>query len=117
MEDNLIYIVEQIIKFSQDGKFTNPSSDEWLRLHALFYIALEKADDIQISTAITLDHNLELPFYMACDLYQKRLYLKSDNRQYMTEFARFLRLNSNSWNYLADYFDKVAHQLTASSNT
>lgn len=76
-------------------------------MHHLFYIELDKSSIIEVTNALDLDENLDLPFYMACDLHQKRVFLEESNPLYLLEFSRFLRINSNSWTYLADYFEKV----------
>ena len=108
---NLIEITGEIIKFSHEGRITSPPSEHWSNLNHLFYQFLNDSTVKEINDAIKLDSDLDLPFHIACDLYQRRIYLEDSNPTYLLQFSSFLRLNSNSWTYLADYFDKVASRL------
>jgi hypothetical protein len=80
--------------------------NEWLVATHFFYIEIEKALPDEILQAILEDKNFELPFYIACDLHQRLIYL-DDSSIHLTRFADFLRFHGSSWNYLADYFEKI----------
>ena len=109
--ETLAEITSKILECCREGEPRNSPSDVWHVLNHIFYRSLGESTVQQISGALELDVNLDLPFYLACDLHQKRIYLDDSNPTYFLEFANFLRFNSNSWTYLADYFDKVAARL------
>jgi hypothetical protein len=109
--EELLLATRELIKYCQTEVKIDHSSDVWLRLNHLFYQLLENAKVGEIIDAINLDANLELPFFISCDLHQKMIFLEDENPHYLVRFADFLRLNGNSWTYLADYLEKVATKL------
>jgi DNA polymerase sigma len=98
--EGIVEATQAVIQYMQSDKQLN--TDEWAVTTHFFYIEIEKSTP----EAILVDSNLELPFFIKCDLHQKLVYL-DDNSNNLTRFADFLRFYGPSWNYLADYFEKI----------
>jgi hypothetical protein len=103
--EGIVEATQAVIEFIHSDK--SLTSNEWTVIEYLFYFEIKKASSNEIVSAIALiDYDLLIPFHIKCDLHQKLIYL-DDNSNNLSKFAVFLRFYGNSWEYLADYFEKI----------
>ncbi|MEY4530378.1 MAG: hypothetical protein RLZZ156_1099 [Deinococcota bacterium] len=109
LEDlNLVEIVQEIVECLAMGGVSLPP--RYYLLVAFFHRRLKTASAEQIREAIKIGNWVQtgIDFWIVSDMYQRLILVEEDRKENFSEFADFLRSGGPTWDYLAEYFDRVA---------